>query len=181
MSFRLKTADCNILECFAEYRVLTVSQVAAIFHKSRQVTRRRLHDLEERGLVEIVGTEFGRGRGRPENLLGLTERGIDILKEKELLTQDMSYDKVIGDSLFAKDHQLLVNWFRIHLKEIERALPRLSIKVHAQNSPFLPKGQDSRILIAYCSPVPGSGTKGIKFTPDAVFTIADSVNVVFYK
>jgi len=175
MSFRLKTADCNILECFAEYRVLTVSQVAAIFHKSRQVTRRRLHDLEERGLVEVVGSEFGRGRGRPENSLGLAECGIDVLKERGLLGQDIPYERILGDSLFAKDHQLLVNWFRIYLMEIERALPRVSIKVFAHNSLYLPKGQDGRIVITDCSPVPGSGIKGIKFTPDAVFAITDSV------
>jgi DNA-binding transcriptional ArsR family regulator len=123
MPFRLKTTDCNILEYLAEYRVLTVSQVAAIFHKSRQVVRRRLRDLEEGGLVEVVGSEFGRGRGRPENSLGLTERGIDVLKERGLLGQDVPYEKVLGDSLFGADHQLLVNWFRIHLKEVERVLP----------------------------------------------------------
>lgn len=129
MPFRLKTTDCNILECLAEYRVLTVSQVAAIFHKSLQVVRRRLRDLEEGGLVEVVGSELGRGRGRPENSLGLTEHGIDVLKERGVLGQDVPYEKVLGDSLFGADHQLLVNWFRIHLKEVERLLPRLSIKI----------------------------------------------------
>ena len=146
MSFRLKTTDCNILECLAEYRILTVSQVASLFHKSKQAIRRRLHDLEERGLIEVIGTELGRGRGRPENSLGLTERGVDVLKEKDLLGQGIPYDKVLSDSLFGKDHQLLVNWFRIHLKQIERVLPRLSMKVFAPNSPFLPKGQDGRLL-----------------------------------
>jgi hypothetical protein len=175
MSFRLKTTDCNILVCFAEYRVLTVSQVAAIFRKSRQVMRRRLHDLEERGLVEVVGTEFGRGRGRPENSLGLAEHGIDVLKERGLLGQDVLYEKVLGDSLFAKDHQLLLNWFRIHLMGIGRMLSRVSIKVFAHKSLYIPKGQDGRIVITDCSPVPGSGIKGIKFTPDAVFAITDSV------
>ena len=175
MSFRLKTTDCNILECLAEYRVLTVSQVAAFFHKSKQAVRRRLHDLEERGLVEVVGTEFGRGRGRPENSLGLAERGIDVLKEKGLLGQDFPYERILDDSLFAKDHQLLLNWFRIHLMEIDRMLSRVSIKVFAHNSLYLPKGQDGRIVITDCSPVPGSGIKGIKFTPDAVFAITDSV------
>jgi len=175
MTFRLKTTDCNILECLAEYRVLTVSQVAALFHKSQQVIRRRLHDLEGGGLVEVVGSELGRGRGRPENSLGLAERGIDVLKERGLLGQDVPYDKVLGDCLFGADHQLLLNWFRIHLMEIERVLPRLSIKVLAQNSPFLPKVLDGRILITDCSPVPGSGMKGVRFTPDAVFATVDSV------
>jgi len=175
MSFRLKETDCNILECLAEHRILTVSQVAVLFHKGKQAIRRRLRDLEKLGLVEIVGTEFGRGHGRPENSLGLTERGIDVLKERGLIGQGIPYDKVLGDSLFAKDHQLLLNWFRIHLKKIEHVLPRLRMKVLAQNSPCLPRGQDGRILITDCSPVPGSGMKGIKFTPDAVFAIADSV------
>lgn len=175
MSFRLKTADCNILECLAEYRVLTVSQVAAFFNKGKQAIRRRLHDLEERGLIEVVGTELGRGRGRPENSVGLAARGIDVLKERGLLGQGIPYDKVLGDSLFAKDHQLLVNWFRIYLKQIERVLPRLSIEVLAQNSPFLPKGQDGQLLTTDCSPVPGSGMKDVMFWPDAVFAIADSV------
>jgi hypothetical protein len=98
MSFRLKTTDCNILECLAEYRILTVSQVAAIFHKSRQVTRRRLHDLEEGGLIEVVGAEFGRGRGRPENSLGLAERGIAVLQN----CWQISADTV---ALLKKEHQ----------------------------------------------------------------------------
>jgi hypothetical protein len=31
MTFRLKTTDCSILECLAEHRILTVSQVAAVY------------------------------------------------------------------------------------------------------------------------------------------------------
>src|SRR4030042_1699807 len=100
MPLRLKTTDCDILASLAEYRVLTMSQVAAVFHKNRQVVRRRLNDLEEGGFVEVVGSEFGRGRGRPENSLGLTERGIDVLKERSLLSQDVPYEKVLGDCLF---------------------------------------------------------------------------------
>lgn len=175
MTLRLKTTDCEILKYLAEYRLLTVSQVAAVFHKSRQVIRRRLRDLEEGGLVEVVGSELGRGRGRPEGSLGLTDQGIDVLKEKGLLGQDVPYDKVLGDCLFAASHQILLNWFRIHLKEVERILPRLNIKVLAQESPFLPKAQDGRTFITDHSPVPGPGMKGVTFRPDAVFAIADSV------
>jgi hypothetical protein len=107
--------------------------------------------------------------------LGLTDRGIDLLKERGLLGQDTPYEKVLGDSLFGAHHQLLVNWFGIHLKEVERVLPRVSIKVFIQNSPFLSKGQDGRLLITDHSPVPGSGMKGVMFTPDAAFAIADSM------
>ena len=73
MSFRLIEKDCMTLKCIAEHRILTVSQIAAMFHKNKQAVRRRLRNLEEKGLVEVVGFQFGRGRGRPENSLGLTE------------------------------------------------------------------------------------------------------------
>ena len=105
MSFRLKENDCKTLECIAEYKMLTVTQIAAIFHKSRQVIRRRLNDLEKAELIEVIGRKFGRGRDRPENSLGLTERGVDVLKDKGLLN-DVPYEKVRADCLFCADHQL---------------------------------------------------------------------------
>ena len=45
MSFRLIGKDCETLENIAEYRILTVSQIAAMFHKNRQVVRRRFRLL----------------------------------------------------------------------------------------------------------------------------------------
>lgn len=175
MTFRLREDDCRTLECMAEYRMLTVTQLAAILHKSKQIVRRRVNDLEKEGLVEVTGREFGRGRGRPENSLGLTEPGVDILKHRGLISQDVPYANVCADCLFCADHQLLLNWFRICLNQVEKALPRVSIKLFAHNSPFLPKDQNGRILIADYSPVPGTGMQGVKFTPDAVFGIRDSV------
>ena len=175
MSFRLIKKDCETLTCIAEHRMLTVNQIAAMFYKNKQAARRRLRGLEEKGLVEVVGYEFGRGRGRPEKSIGLTKHGIDLLRDKSLLKQNIPYEKVLADCLFCVDHQLLLNWFRIHLNEVEKVLPRLSVKFFAHNSPFLPKDQNDRILITDYSPVPGSGLQGVKFTPDGVFGISDSV------
>jgi len=175
VSFRLKENDCKTLELIAEYRMLTVTQIAALLYKSRQVVRRRLNDLEKAGLIEVSGREFGRGRGRPENSVGLTKHGVDVLEDKGQLSQDVPYEKVCDDCLFCADHQLLLNWFRIHLNHVEKVLPRLSVKFFAHNSPFLPKDQNGRILITDHSPLPGSGLQGVKFTPDGVFGISDSV------
>ena len=58
---------------------------------------------------------------------------------------------------------------------MQKVLPRVSITLFAHNSPFLPKDQNDRILITDYSPVPGANIQGIKFTPDAVFIISDSV------
>jgi hypothetical protein len=175
MSFRLIENDRMTLKCIAEHRILTVSQIAAMFHKNKQAVRRRLRNLEEGGLVEVVGFQFGRGRGRPENSLGLTKEGVDVLKAKGLLGSDVSYDDVLADCPFCADHQLMLNWFRIHLKEVENVLPRVDVQLFAHNSPYSPKDQNGHILITDYSPVPGAGIRGVKFTPDAVFSTSDSV------
>ncbi|MFC1765876.1 replication-relaxation family protein [Planctomycetota bacterium] len=175
MSFRLRETDCKALECLAEYRILTVPQFAAILHKNKQAVRRRIGDLEKEGLIEVTKREFGRARGRPENLFGLTESAVDILKDKGILGRDVPYEKIGGTNISCIDHQLLLNWFRVHLSQIEQVLPRMTVKVLASNSPFLPRGQSGRIFITDCSPVSNPGDQGVKFTPDAVFGTRDSI------
>ena len=175
MSFRLKEKDCETLKNIAEYRILSVSQIAAMFHKNRQVVRRRLRELEEKGLIEVASYEFGRGCGRPEKSMSLTKCGVDLLKDKGLLCHEVPYEKVLVGSSFCINHQLLMNWFRIHLNQIERVLPRITVKFLAHNSPFLPKGPNDRIFITDYSPVPDSGEQGVKFTPDGVFGTCDSI------
>jgi len=144
MSFRLKEADCKTLECIADHRMLTVTQFAAIFRKSGHVVRRRLCDLEKEGLVEVVGHEYGRRRGRPENSLGLTEQGVDILRDKGLIDRTVPYDRVVAGGIFCASHQLLLNWFRIHLTQVERVLSRLSVRFLALPL-FAPRPRRPRI------------------------------------
>ena len=173
MSFKLNKSDYKTLECIAEYRILTVTQIAAIFHKSRQVVRRRLNNLEQAGFIEIAGHEIGRGRGRPESYQGLTKCGIDVLRNRGLLNKEIPYDDVCAD-IFAHDHQLLLNWFRIHLNEVEKVVSKVNVKFFASTSPALPADKNGRTLITNYSQVPGNGIKGVKFTPDAAFSISDS-------
>ena len=87
MAFRMNHNDGKVLRSLAEYRILTPTQITTFYQKTRQVVWRRLHILEKEGLIQSIRHEFGPGRGRPENLLGLTEYGIDILIEKNLLVK----------------------------------------------------------------------------------------------
>jgi hypothetical protein len=73
------------------------------------------------------------------------------------------------------DHQLLLNWFRIHLSQVEKTVLQVNVKLFAHNSPFVPNGPNGHTIISDYSPVPGKGIKGIHFIPDAVFSISDSV------
>ncbi len=175
MSFRLRESDCKIIECIAEYNILTVPQITAIFQKNKQVLRRRFRELKRQGLVNMTNREFGRTRGRPESLLGLTEHGLDILKEKGIIDRDVPYENVSPVSIRRVDHQILLNWFRVHLNQIERVLPRLSVRFLAYNSPFLPRQPDGRTIISDSSPIGRRNVREVRFTPDAVFATTDAV------
>ena len=178
MAFRLKAGDYKTLEAIAECRIVTITQIAALLNKKKQSIWRRLNELERQGLVIINQREFGHGRGRPEKVLSLSEHGVDILKERQLISTDISDEAVTADKIYCPDHQLLINWFRIHLYHLERVLPKLSIRFWADNSPFLPRNEAGLPIIANFATVEGSPDEVNRFTPDAVFSITDTTREI---
>lgn len=174
MSFRLTETDCQMLACIADHRILTVTQLAVILQKTRHAIRRRLRDLEREGFLEVLGQEYGRGRGRPENALGLTGRGVDVLRDRDLIGKTVPNEEVIGQTLLCRNHQLLMNWFRIHLVQVERILPRLSVTFLAHNGPCPPPGSHGPVSISDRAPVPDRGIQEVTFTPDAVLATHDA-------
>ena len=175
MAFRLKASDYKLLEAVTEYRIITVAQMSALFNRKKQALWRRLRDLQRQGFLVITQQEFGRGRGRPEKLVSLGLRGFDVLRENEILRADVSEDVVIADSINCIDHQLMLNWFSIHLHHIETMLPRLSIRFLSHSSPFLPKALSGHPWTTDFAPVEGSQDEVVKFIPDGVFSVTDSV------
>jgi len=168
MGFRFQKGDDKIAEYLAEYRTLTVTQLASLLQKNRPALRKRLRDLKKERLVKVTNNEFGRNFGRPEELLGLSEEGVDILREKNLIGKDVPYESVGPVSTRLNDHQLLMNWFRIHLNQVERVLPKLNFRFLAYNSPFVPREPDGRIITTDYSPIGRRTVRQVKFTPDAV-------------
>ena len=110
MAFRLRKSDCRTLEHLAEYRILNMSQLAAVLRKNKPAVRKRIRDLRKEGFVKVAGNEYGQNFGRPESLLMLTEQGIDILKGKDLIAKDEPYENVGPVSPRLIDHQLLLNY-----------------------------------------------------------------------
>ena len=175
MGFRLQKGDYKIVECLAEYRILTMTQLAVLLQKNKPVIRKRFRDLKKEGLIKVTDNEFGRNFGRPEELLGLSEEGVDVLRENNLIGKDVPYESVGPVSTRLIDHQLLMNWFRIHLNQVEMMLPRLSIRLLAHNSPFVPRNPDSRVITTDCSPIGRRTVRHVRFTPDAVIAATDTV------
>ncbi|MBC8453503.1 replication-relaxation family protein [PVC group bacterium] len=173
MAFRLQKGDHEIVKHLAEYRILSVPQLAAVFRKGKQVMRRRCRELKLHGVVK-ANNEFGQSFGRPESLFGLTERGVDLLRDKGLIGKDVPYENVGPVSNRLINHQLLLNWFRIHLHEIDKVEPRPTLKFWSYSSPFVPRKEDGSLITRDYSPIGRRTVEKVNFTPDAVFTITNA-------
>jgi Replication-relaxation len=174
MRFRLREKDCHMLRTVAEYRLLTATQSAALFQTSKKTMWKRLHDFEVEGMVTSKKYGFGRGQGRPELIFSLTENGVDTLKEKGVITPEILFEKVSAENIHCIDHQLMLNWFRVHLNHAVRNLPRISGTFLSHNSPFISHDSKGQSVITDYAPVEGSEDK-IKFIPDAAFALHDTV------
>jgi len=106
--------------------------------------------------------------------LALTEQGFEVLKGKELIAKDVSYEDVGPVSGRLIDHQLLLNWFRVHLSQVERVLPQLRVSFLAYNSPFVSRRPDGGVITADYSPIGRRDVREARFTPDAVFAATDA-------
>ena len=127
MSPRPNKNDLKLLACIAEHKVLTVHQLSALSQRSNQVIRRRLRVLESETLVTTKQRGYGRNPGRPEDLIFLTEKGAILLQDRVTLPGKYArtFDNTV-DPIFI-DHELLVNWFHIHLLQIEKVIPTVSV------------------------------------------------------
>ena len=170
--FRRKQNDLEILKTLAGYRILTQSQLTVLHFSGKQVASRRLAQMVDQGFVETIQRAKGRGRGRPENLFGITSAGAQLLRDAAILRHSVPDDRVTGEKLLPmKDHQLLVNWFKIHLTQIAYVIPHHTVHFLAPTSPFL--AETSHLCITDEVPVSVTDSKTVKFTPDGAFVISD--------
>ena len=163
--------DRELLALIAGYKALTVKQLSALSQRSGQVIRRRIRDFEEEGLIIIKMQGYGRGQGRPEDLIFLAEKGKAALMNEGIASgQDFcAPDK--GEDFFSIDHLLLVNWFRIHLLQIEKAILQISVHYLSPNSPSLAANSGDSPSFSERIPADGKMGKFVEFIPDGVFSI----------
>jgi len=172
MTIKLNKNDRQLLATIAEHRVLTTSQVTAIQHKSRQVVRRRFRQLEETGVIVTAPRELGHRRGRPEKMISLSQEGANRISDDYPVLRGMPIHQINGDKIRCMEHQLLTNWFRIHLAQIECVIPEFSIQFLSPESPFLKRDKTDIPLIFEPPYDKGQNQKAGGFTPDGVFSIA---------
>jgi hypothetical protein len=173
MGGKITKADIGLLSCIAEYKFLTVKQLAAITQRTLQVIRRRLRLFEREHFVIMKERGFGKGPGRRENIIILTEKGMELLREKEILSTHATYitDKA-SDSIFI-DHDLLVSWFIIHLLQVEKDSAQFTMQCLTTSSHILNGGHPDNPLLLERFSKNETHENSHTMIPDGVFTITN--------
>lgn len=173
MTIKISSKDIDVLSLVLEYRILTVEQISLLLERNPKSLYRRMSKLEEDNLLIMPDRQSGRGRGRPERVAALTEAGINLLKEKNIIGVNVPVENLLLASMKNADHQLLLNWCCIHLLHLDKIVPRLSTIFYQHNSPFVFRNNGSLLRETISS---ADDNKQVHFTPDMVFSISDNIN-----
>ena len=173
MKGNITPGDIVILSHIAEYKILTVRQLSAITQRTIQVIRRRLRFLEEEQFIIMIERGFGKGPGRRENIVILTQRGIELLSLKKILSPHAAYITSESSNSIFIDHDLLVNWFFIHLLQIERMRPQFTTQHLTANSHSITEGKAEKPLLMERLSAGKASEETYTMIPDGVFIITD--------
>ena len=173
MAFRCRQADIEGLVALAEHRILTAEQFTRLRRMSgMQVARRRLAQMEREGLATSRPRQLRRRRGRPEKLIWIAEAGIALLRERRRVAEWIPDEQLAPLASHGQEHQLLLNWFRIHLCHAVTRISGLDTLFFSSTSPFLPLRSDGSSIVREKFTVQAMRRRrSIRFIPDAVFCI----------
>jgi hypothetical protein len=169
-SCRLAKNDIVLLSSIHEYRVVTIRQLSAINRRSCQVIRRRIRSLEDQGLLVRKPFGYGISQGRPEEIVFLSRHGMDSLSIKGIVqTPGTCYEDIRSDTI---DHNLLLNWFRIHMVHVGRVIPGLSV------ISLSPWHCHTKYKSLFTIDLPAGPKRGQEndFIPDGIFIVKNSTN-----
>ena len=163
----------NLLTDVADYRMLSLSQIAHLHFSGKRAARRRMQQLVRERLVELLPGPPAQGGGRPENVYGLSKGGLQFLKAQSVLEDGLAFEQVGGGNLSHQTaHQFLLSWFRVHLLHVCRTVPRLACRHFPFNSPFILDPETLAPLVRDEVAL-GDDTAPVRFIPDGAFILTD--------
>jgi hypothetical protein len=134
MENKITKQDTILLKHIADFKILTVKQLAAVSRRSLQVIRRRLRVLLKEGLVNRQMRGYGRAKGRPEEITFLAEPGVELLRNHGIVHKNHTTLSENSLRTLPLDHDLLLNWFHLYLIQIEQKYPQLSVTGFSTNT-----------------------------------------------
>jgi len=173
---RRKTNSVEVLAAIADFRLMSATQLSIYFGVKKQATWNNIRKLLSDNLIKEFRKETGRSRGRPEWMYSLTERGVNVLRENGILNQDPGDKFVLAENLGATtEHQLLQNWFRLHLVYADRQNKVLFENIPTNSSLYW-QGSGYTNLYYHCRAFTTSKGKEITVIPDLVFRTLDPIS-----
>ena len=136
--------DIELLRCIAECRFLTIRQAAALLVRSERGAANRLRDLEKDEYIRSSSHTRNGRRGRPEKVVFLKSKGISTLRDNKVAIGQRDARFLTATNVSAFDHQLMVNDFRVCLRELVYPAPQLKARFLSETSPFLPRQAEGR-------------------------------------
>lgn len=167
MTSDLNKGDEGILLSLAEHGVLTVDQITRLLGRNPNALRRRLRELQERGIADLSSRRLGAGRGRPENLVTLGPEGLALLRTMKVLPR--AARKGCPAKANCPEHELLVAEVRVQLAQMERLLPEIQTRFFTATWPArLDCGEHFTVREKLEF---GSGHETTEFVPDGVISV----------
>lgn len=105
----------DILTPIADYRVLSLRQLAVALDRKPDTVRKHVQSLKQDGFLTEQAAPPGAGRGRPVLFYGVTARACAWLKERGVITSHIDDENIMAREYHLKGHHQLQNSFRLHL------------------------------------------------------------------
>ena len=180
---RFDRRDLELLSTIADYRVMTFDQIAALTERHPKRIQSRVFELQKQGGIAKSKRRGPAAPGQREALVSIAPGGFAILREAKVLRSDAVEKDVTLAGLPQVEHQLLLNWVRIHWAGIERLHPALKVRLVPHSSPAPHLGDAPPNGAARPVPVFIRSEGGEVIVPDAVATIRDTeraMTVLFF-
>jgi len=166
---RISELDLNLLSALAEYRVVTVAQLALVLKRNINSLRRRLPELATRKLIRLNLRRRSVRQGRPEHCVMLSENGLDLLRVSgrgSVPTNVLEAPTLRGPNI---EHALLINDLRTQLTLLPLACP--SVRVQDLSSLDSSPDRDTGEVTAPMRVAEARAYGREDLVPDAVFAL----------
>lgn len=161
-----------LIRTIADRRVVTTGMLADMEFGSDQAARRAVRAMVQQSLVQVGYDRLGRRQGRPEQVISLMAASVDALKAAGALPPDTDLADVQSASLECSlDHQLMLNWVYVAVRQLARRVPDFDATFVASTSPF--RTTVPGALAGLNMHIPDAGGQDGKVTlrPDAILVL----------
>ncbi len=160
--------DFFLLKQIIEYYILTVDQLALINNSGRRVIQKKIAKYSKQNLVNLKQRYSSENHGRPENIISINEKGVKLLQNENLIDSKIPVERFVTDKIYNTEHDLLINWFRIHLQFIQVKVTNFKTEFISSTTPFIPLNKNGQPLITENLLIENST---VTLIPDGVFHI----------